>query len=244
MTWATITGAGTTTATKFHGDVMNKINNMLGGTDVSDTVSIHSNVTWTFGSGAVIYSGATSGTTTLNATAVAGTTVLTLPAATDTLIGKATTDILTNKSISLTTNTVTGTSAELATAISDETGTGVLVFGTAPTISSPSLSYAVNAQTGTTYTPVLLDAGKVVTTSNAAAITLTIPPNSSVAYPVGSSINVISIGAGLTTFAQGAGVTINSTGATATAPIIRAQHSSATAIKTATDTWQVVGDIS
>lgn len=48
MTWSTITGAGTTTATKFFGDVMNKINNMLNGTDVSDTVTIHSNVTWTF----------------------------------------------------------------------------------------------------------------------------------------------------------------------------------------------------
>jgi len=49
--WATITGAGTTTATKFHGDVMNKINNMLNGTDVSDTVNIHSNVVWTFNNG-------------------------------------------------------------------------------------------------------------------------------------------------------------------------------------------------
>lgn len=48
MTWSTITGAGTTTATKFFGDVMNKINNMLNGSDVSDTVTIHSNVTWTF----------------------------------------------------------------------------------------------------------------------------------------------------------------------------------------------------
>jgi len=48
MTWSVITGAGTTTATKFFGDVMNKINNMLNGTDVSDTVTIHSNVTWTF----------------------------------------------------------------------------------------------------------------------------------------------------------------------------------------------------
>lgn len=48
MTWSTITGAGTTTATKFFGDVMNKINNMFNGTDVTDTVSIHSNVTWTF----------------------------------------------------------------------------------------------------------------------------------------------------------------------------------------------------
>jgi hypothetical protein len=51
----------------------------------------------TFDSGAVIYSGATSGTITLNATAVAGANTLTLPAATDTLVGKATTDTFTNK---------------------------------------------------------------------------------------------------------------------------------------------------
>jgi len=46
--WVTITGAGTTTATKFFGDVMNKINNMFNGVDVSDTVQIHTNVTWEF----------------------------------------------------------------------------------------------------------------------------------------------------------------------------------------------------
>lgn len=48
MTWATITGAGTTTATKFFGDVMNKINNMLNGDDVSDSVTINTAVSWDF----------------------------------------------------------------------------------------------------------------------------------------------------------------------------------------------------
>jgi hypothetical protein len=109
------------------------------------------------------------------------------------------------------------------------------------TIPDPTLTFSINAQTGTTYTPVLADAGKIVTLNNGSAITLTIPPNSSVAYPIGSSLTFISIGAGLTTFAQGSGVTIASTGGTSTAPIITAQHDSATAIKTATDTWQVVG---
>lgn len=48
MTWATITGAGVTTATKFYGDITNKFSNMFNGSDVTDTVSINTAVTWTF----------------------------------------------------------------------------------------------------------------------------------------------------------------------------------------------------
>ena len=49
---------------------------------------------------------------------------------------------------------------------------------------------AINAQTGTTYTTVLTDDGKLITCDNAASIALTIPPNSSVAYGIGTQINV------------------------------------------------------
>jgi hypothetical protein len=98
--------------------------------------------------------GSTSGTTTLTPSATASGT-LTLPSATDTLVGKATTDTLTNKSISLTTNTITATSAELATAISDETGTGLLVFGTSPTLTTPVISSITN--TGTLTLPTSTD---------------------------------------------------------------------------------------
>ena len=114
---------------------------------------------------------------------------------------------------------------------------------TTPTLTSPLINVGINAQTGTTYTTVLADNGKLVTQSNASAITTTIPPNSSVAYPVGAQINVVQTGAGQVSFAQGAGVTIVSTGATASAPKLRVQYSTATAIQTATDTWLVVGDI-
>jgi hypothetical protein len=97
-----------------------------------------------------------------------------------------------------------------------------------------------NAQTGTTYTLVAGDAGKLVTTSNALAITVTIPPS---IFAAGNQINLQSIGAGLTTFAAGAGVTITSTGATAAAPILRAQYSACTVICTASNVFTIVGDL-
>ena len=97
-----------------------------------------------------------------------------------------------------------------------------------------------NAQTGTTYTLVAGDATKLVTTSNASAITVTVPPS---VFTAGQQINVQSIGVGLTTFAQGAGVTITSIGATASAPILRARYSSCTIICTASNTFTIVGDL-
>jgi len=113
-----------------------------------------------------------------------------------------------------------------------------LVGGT----TSASAALAFNAQTGTTYTLVAADAeNKLVTTSNASAITVTVPPS---VFTTGQQINVASIGVGLTSFAQGAGVTITSTGATASAPTLRAQYSSATVICTAADTFLIVGDLS
>lgn len=101
-----------------------------------------------------------------------------------------------------------------------------------------------NAQTGTTYTTVLADNGKLVTLSNASPVAVTIPLNSSVTYPVGAQLNFAWVGVGAVTIQGAAGVTINSTGATPAIPALRIRYSSATAIQTATDTWLVVGDIS
>jgi hypothetical protein len=158
------------------------------------------------------FSGSTSGTTTVQATAIAGTNTLTLPATnSDTLVGKDTTDILTNKTL------------------------------TAPVINTAKINLALNAQTGTTYTLVAADSGKLVTSSNASPVVITIPPS---VFAAGEQINVQSIGAGLTSFAQGAGVTITSTGATATAPILRAQFSACTIVCTASNTFTVIGDLS
>lgn len=98
---------------------------------------------------------------------------------------------------------------------------------------------ALNAQTGTSYTLVLTDHTKLITLSNASAITLTVPPNSSVAFAVGSVIDLAQIGAGQVTVAQGSGVTINSTPGLK----LRAQYSGATLRKRATDTWLLFGDL-
>ena len=100
---------------------------------------------------------------------------------------------------------------------------------------------AINAQTGTTYTTVLADDGKLLTCSNAASIAVTIPPNSSVAYGIGTQINIAQLGAGQVTITAGAGVTLNSSGAKLK---LKDQYSVATCVKTDTNTWFVVGNLS
>lgn len=110
-------------------------------------------------------------------------------------------------------------------------------------LTSPKINLGITTDTSTSYTTVLADNGKLITLSNASSIIATIPPNSSVTYPVGAQLNFVQLGAGQVTFTQGAGVTIVSTGATASAPKTRAQYSSATAIQVSTDNWLIAGDI-
>jgi hypothetical protein len=112
------------------------------------------------------------------------------------------------------------------------------------TLTSPLINLGINAQTGTTYTTVLADNGKLVTLTNGSAIAVTIPLNSSVAYPVGAQINMAQLGAGQVTVSGAGGVTVVSTGATAATPKTRAQYSTLTAVQTSTDNWLVMGDIS
>ena len=98
---------------------------------------------------------------------------------------------------------------------------------------------AINAQTGTTYTTVLADDGKLVTCDNASPIALTIPPNSSVAYGIGTQINIMQLDAEVTITA-GAGVTLRSAGSKLKTD---AQYAVATCAKIASDTWVVVGNL-
>jgi hypothetical protein len=131
-----------------------------------------------------------------------------------------------------------GTDTHVLTA--DSTQTTGLKWAAVSSTGVATLDLTLNAQTGTTYTTVIGDKDKFVTLTNASAITLTLPPS---VYSAGQQIHFAQLGAGQVTFAQGAGVTINSTGATSTAPKIRAQYATATAICTASNTFLVIGDV-
>ena len=96
----------------------------------------------------------------------------------------------------------------------------------------------LNAQTGTTYTLVLTDSAKFVTLSNASAITLTIPTNASVAFPIGTQVNIVQLGAGQVTVG-GAGVTIRSQGSKLK---LNGIYSAATCVKINTNEWVLVGN--
>ena len=189
----------------------------------------------------------------------------------------ATAQTLTNKTVALGSNTVSGTLAQFNTAVTDadfaslagsETLTNktltspVLTLSTSTSTTDAVLAWdttnkkiavgngtdaldfatstlPINAQVAS-YTLVLADKDKIVEISNASANTLTVPLNATVAYPVGTQINIIQTGAGQTTVTATGGVTINSTPGLK----IRSQWSSATLIKRATNTWVLVGDLS
>lgn len=99
---------------------------------------------------------------------------------------------------------------------------------------------AINTQTGS-YTLVLSDGMKIVEMNVAGANNLTVPLNSSVAFPIGTLIDVTQIGAGQTTIVATGGVTISSKGGNLK---LTGQWSGATLYKRATDTWVLLGDLS
>jgi len=126
-----------------------------------------------------------------------------------------------------------------------ETDTLLIKIGNGSTAWT-SLSYSTalpplvtNAQSGTSYTTVLSDAGKLVELNNASAITLTVPPSSSVAYSTGSQIQLLQTGVGQVTVVGGSGVTVNATPGLK----LRAQWSSAALIYRGSNTWVLVGDV-
>jgi hypothetical protein len=138
--------------------------------------------------------------------------------------------------------------------INDNTGTqkfavsldGTLTFqdgSTQTTAATYDPNFTVNAQSGTTYTLVAGDAQKLVTLSNASAITLTVASNATQALPVGTQITISQFGVGQVTVVGAISpspVTINATPGLK----LRTQYSSATLVQVSTDNWLLVGDVS
>ena len=107
------------------------------------------------------------------------------------------------------------------------------------------VTFTVNTAQTADYTAVLADQYQTLTPMNkATAIAFKIPTNASVAFPVGTALTVLNIGAGTCTISAvtSGTTTVLSAGATAASPTL-AQYKTAVCIKTATDTWYVVGAI-
>jgi hypothetical protein len=90
------------------------------------------------------------------------------------------------------------------------------------------------------YEPALDDAGKTITFDSTSNTTITIPPNSSKAFPLGTRFDVLRMNTGLVTFVQGSGVNILSKNSNKN---IASRWSGATIIKTDTNTWVLIGDL-
>jgi hypothetical protein len=107
------------------------------------------------------------------------------------------------------------------------------------------ITFTVGTANTVDYTAVLADQYQVLELMNkATAIAFNIPTDASVAFPIGTALTVLNIGAGTCTISAvtPGTTTVLSAGATAASPTL-AQYKTAVCIKTAANTWYVVGAI-
>lgn len=142
------------------------------------------------------------------------------------VVGTTDTQTLTNKTISG--GTVNATTLTVG-------GTPVVTTTGTQTLSNKALTVPINAQTAS-YTLALTDAGKIVEVSSTSATTVTVPPNSSVAFPVGAVVSVMQTNTGTVTVAAGSGVTVDSD-----VSLILSRWGMVTLIKRDTDSWTAQG---
>ena len=127
-----------------------------------------------------------------------------------------------------------GTAASTTAWTTSPTVTGTLTAGVA-------VGQAVDLDRKTAdYTLVLTDAGKVIEINSGSSENVTIPPNSSVAFPTGTQIVVVRLGAGAVVITEGSGVTTRSDG---DKNKIKSQYSSCVLIKHETDEWYILGNL-
>lgn len=127
---------------------------------------------------------------------------------------------------------------DLVEVVDDPSGTPASRKATMDQVRTLLSALPVNTQTAS-YTLVVGDAGKTVEMNVASANNLTVPPNSSVAFPVGTVVEVCQIGAGQTTIVAGSGVTVQ----TPETLVMTGQWSTVSLRKRATDTWVLAGDV-
>ena len=161
----------------------------------------------------------------------------------DASITSASTSTLTNKTVSLASNTVTGNLAQFNTALTDAnfaTLTGAETLEnktlTTPVLSFPVSSVAINSQTSA-YTLTATDKSKMVIVTSASTANVTVPPS---VFSQGDVVYISRSGAGTLSLTQGAGVTITGTPGLA----LRAQASVAAILCTGTNTFIATGDLS